>query len=166
MSSSSEVEAVREVLARYMVAIDDMIAGDPDGLDVVMSCFAPDATLHYPGAVARGTEEMRDMFTGTTPRDDPAFDGFTRLPVSTHAMLTMHAVVEDDAADTRLSATANLCGVRDGTEIVMVRGLRYLDHLEKGSEGWSITERHLVVDWQYEVPATGVAQPRFELPRH
>jgi hypothetical protein len=73
--------------------------------------------------------------------------------ITTHALSNVDVVVDDDAAQALTYAIVHV--VLRHEPRVLVRGMRYDDHLVRTNAGWRITERSHSVLWQYE--ATTVA---------
>ena len=125
--------AVYDVLVRYAHAIDSR------DFDAVGECFAEDAHATYAG---------RDL-----PASRAAIVSFLRESVtseaSTHMVGGVRIDVEDDHA--RSEQTAFAVHLEQGR--VRLRGLRYLDRLERRQGGWQIVERLHEPVWTAEVPA-------------
>ena len=74
--------------------------------------------------------------------------------------LTQHSIanalveIDGDAARAETCCTALHIVGMPGQWFEMVVGGRYLDTLARGAEGWRITERLYVMDWNRQGPAT------------
>ena len=125
--------AVYDVLVRYAHAIDRR------DFDAAGDCFAEDARATYAG---------REL-----PASRAAIVSFLRESVtseaSTHMVGGVRIHVEDDRA--RSEQTAFAVHLERGT--VRLRGLRYLDRLQRREGAWQIVERVHEPVWTAEVPA-------------
>jgi len=133
-------EAVRAVMLNY--------AGGVDGRDLarVAALFVPGAV--YEGTVGRGTIEV--ALASLRER-------LTRYERTMH--LLPHQLVEIDGR----AAQSETYGVAyhrvRGEAASLVVGVRYVDRLTRGEEGWRIAHRLVSLEWRrYEVgpwPACG-----------
>lgn len=129
--------AIGDVLARYCRGIDRCDA------DELRRVFAPDALIDY----------------GDGPSlRDAAIDHL--LPALRAMCLTHHSItntlieIDGDRAWAETYCTALHILGPPGAETELVVGGRYLDRLERRGEGWQITERLYVMDWNRQQPAT------------
>jgi hypothetical protein len=144
--------AIHDVHARYFQGLD---RGDPDQL---RQCFSEDVVAYYDGrsTLRPGTgEPIRgvDAVIGSlhTFKSQKAGD----WKVTSHFMGNMvFRSIEGDAAETETYAVAYLVLARQPTDLVAMRGLRYLDRLRRTPSGWRISERLHTLDWSCEVPVT------------
>ena len=76
--------------------------------------------------------------------------------MSSHHPTSQQLAVDGDQATADTFAVAYLA---TADERIVVRGLQYLDELERGADGWRITSRQHIPQWQYEAARTPVALP-------
>ena len=135
----NDAAAIRVVAERYFYAVDTR------RLDVLASCFAPDAvmTIHDGGRTMTGR--------------DAIVDGFRHLPFtgSTHVLTSQDVTVEGDDASAHTLAVAFVAG--DGT--VHTRGVEYRDELVRTPVGWQIRRRDHVARWQFDAASVPPAVP-------
>jgi ketosteroid isomerase-like protein len=156
-TGTDDEQALRRLMSRYLVAIDRR------DVSAFVETFTDDAVIRFPGVTVRGSSEIRETFSRQPRRANPVPElaGFSSR-LTMHAMTTMVADVRGDQALTETYATAHLCGERDGREVILIRGLRYLDRALRTEAGWRIADRDHVVDWMYQVDAVLLNHPRFE----
>ena len=132
-------EAIRECLFRYSRAIDRR---DRPLLD---SVFWPDAVTDY-GFFAGPVREMVDW----------AFEALATMDQTMHSMTNMLIDIELPVAkvETYYVAYHRRTGP-DGLAVDQTLGGRYLDRMEKRDDDWRIADRHMVIDWMTENPASG-----------
>ena len=118
---------IRELLLRYARGVD---ARD---LDLVASCFTPDAA--YRGALATGT--ISDALVAL-----PA--AMRRYTATRHAITGHSVVVDGDTATSSADCTAQHWLPDGGCRAV---GVRYHDDLLRGADGWRITRREVEHLW-------------------
>jgi 3-phenylpropionate/cinnamic acid dioxygenase small subunit len=122
--------AIHDLLHRYARGVDRR------DLDLVRSCFAPDA--RYAGAVAAGT--VTDMLAAL-----PA--AMARYAATMHFMGEPEVTVEGDAAHALTPALAYHV-LRDPPGRLRTVAVRYDDRLERRQETWCIVARHVYRDWE------------------
>ena len=147
--SSSEIQhlidraAIHDLHARYFQGLD---RGSPGQ---VRSCFTDDVRCHY------------DKRTPTTGIEAfmASLQNFNKLQagtmkITTHFMGNLTIMrIEDDAAETETNAIAFLVEPANGSDLVAMRSLRYLDRMRREQTGWRISERIHTLDWSCQVPA-------------
>jgi hypothetical protein len=141
-------EAIRDLLNRYFYGLDRRDFG------LLATCFASDAEGQYDGgkAVHLGREAIIETLRG-----------IAQFEFSIHLMGNTAINLDGDRANAETHAVAFLAV--DGSAekgLIMARGLRYLDDLRKGPEGWQITHRVHIPLWQYEVTSIPPGLPRTE----
>jgi len=119
--------AIREVLLRYARGVD---ARD---LALVASCFTPDAA--YRGSLAEGT--IGDAITALRAVME-------RYTATRHAIGGQSIEVDGDTASSHTDCTAKHWLTDGGCRTV---GVRYHDHLVRGSAGWLIARRDVDTLW-------------------
>ena len=142
-------DAIRDTLARYFTGHD---RGDPAWVD---TAFTATARLYIDGIQVRGP--------GAVPpgeRAEPRGVPMNQLLATTHVMGQCEIRLDGDRARAETYAVAYLAlsGEKDRPRM-LVRGLRYLDHLVRQGERWLIEERRHQLDWMFETDAT-LALPR------
>jgi ketosteroid isomerase-like protein len=141
-------EAVRDVVFRYAVRLDDR---DAEG---VAACFTDDARLSFNDHALEyeGREAILSVYR-VALGVGPGANGER----TTH--LTSNVLVEcrgDQATGSTKVVAFLLAG-----DVVRLRGLHFSDAFRRTPEGWRFSERAHRVDWQAEIPATAVTVPRF-----
>ena len=129
--------AIDEVLVRYCRGIDRCEAAE------LRRVFAPDAALDYGSG-----PQLRDGAI------DQLMAGLRAMRLTQHSISNSLVEIDGDCARAETCCTAlHILGL-PGQEIEMVVGGRYLDQLERREDGWQITERLYVMDWNRQGPAT------------
>jgi ketosteroid isomerase-like protein len=123
-------QEVRDTCMRYWAAWDRR------DLDLYLSAFTPDATVSLFG----GKMETRIADTAAKGKLEGKHEH------SFHAPSSQVVRVTGDTA----TADTMVLGFLVGEKEVLVRGLRYLDDLERTPEGWRITRRQHFTLWQYD----------------
>lgn len=129
--------AIFELASRYAQAIDD---GDLEG---VVTCFAPDAEALYEDGetvTMRGEAQLREFFTMA----------FEKLVGPKHPCthLLGGITIADDGDGIRSDARMVAYLTREPGKLIM-KGLRYLDHLERRDGTWLIAHRHHSCAWEH-----------------
>jgi hypothetical protein len=144
---------IEQLLFRYSAGIRD---GDPER---VASCFSDDARLEL--GIGR-TVEGRDAIRVHT-EESVSGRVFAEPPLRLHPRIASTPVVGNVEVDVRGDAASSTCvgvavhgGIRDGEEIVVLRGSVYADELVRTPKGWRIRSRKQTTLWQVDLPA---AQP-------
>lgn len=137
VAAADEVE-IRVLLDRYFHAMD---ARDWTSF---AGCFAEAAemVLHY-GSSQDALLIGRSTIAKTIQGRIESYDA------TVHARGNVRVVLDGDRASSSTFAVANI--LLKGH--MLVRGLRYQDELERGSDGWRIAKRLHSSTWQYESPA-------------
>ena len=132
-------EAIRECLFRYARSIDRR---DRPLLD---SVFWPNAATDY-GFFSGPAHEMADW----------AFQALATMDQTMHSMTNMLIDIALPVAkvETYYVAYHRRTGP-DGLAVDQILGGRYLDRMEKRDDDWRIADRHMVIDWMTENPASG-----------
>jgi ketosteroid isomerase-like protein len=135
--SGEDRAAIFELESRYAQAIDD---GDLDG---VVACFTPEAEALYEDGqtvTMRGEAELREFFT-------MAFEQLVgpRHPC-THLLGGITTEAEGEGARSDATMVAHL--TRE-PGVLIVKGLRYRDRLERSGGGWRIAHRHHTCSWEH-----------------
>lgn len=132
MSTVDDWHAVYDVLVRYAHAIDRR------DFDAAGECFAEDARATYAGRELPASRAAIVRF----------LRGSVTSEASTHMVGGVRISVEGDRGRSEQTAFAvHLEGGR-----VRLRGLRYLDVLERRAGAWQIVERVHEPVWTAEVP--------------
>lgn len=140
MSTVDDAATLRWVADRH--AIQALVhayaaAVDRKDWDRARACFTPDAACDY--AWFRGD---LDAVLGEIAR------GLAQFETTMHLIGTHLAELTGDAASAETYAVCHHRQRRDGALVDRIVGLRYLDALVRTAEGWRITRRDVVVDWQ------------------
>lgn len=115
-------EALRDLVARYALAVDD------HDLETVATMFHPDAVFDRDGHVANGWDEIASTLTGS-------MRGFRRMLHTPHAAL-VELTGEDEATGTS-SGHAELVTSRG----VLLAAYRYADAFARWEGRWVFTRR-------------------------
>lgn len=141
-------QAVYEVVLRYCRGIDRL------DLELVRSCYHPDAVDHHTG------------FTGT--RDEYVAwvgQGLRRFAGTMHVVANHLVELEGDVAYSETYGNAHHWGQpAEDPSLNFVSGFRYVDRLERRGGEWRITERHAVREWTRAIPAETVRPKEGEGP--
>jgi hypothetical protein len=117
--------------------------------DLLERCFTDDATAQYastdvdPGAKAI-VEFIRRALTSE---------------VSTHFVSNVKIDVDGDVAASDSVAIACHVEVANGASTLLIRGVRYLDRLERKGSRWLIARRVHIPSWACEVPGALYTTP-------
>jgi len=122
--------AIRDLLYRYARGIDRR------DLDLVRSCFAPDA--RYEGALAVGT--IADMLAAL-----PA--AMSRYAATMHFMGEPAVTIDGDSARSETGTIAYHV-LDDPPRRLRTVGVRYDDLLERRVDGWRIVARRIHRFWE------------------
>lgn len=147
--------SVDEVIRRYFIALD--------GRDrsMMLTVFADDARIDYDGRFhASGLPAIREFFESGV-----ASAGIGIAIRSTiHVIADVHIDTDSNGATSRTHAVAYLSGTRGDRDVVLMRGLRYVDRLEPRAPGWQIVQRAHQPLWAVEHLAlpTSVVEHRAE----
>jgi hypothetical protein len=136
-------QQMRQAMLNYFWAAD---RGRPDLLDLA---FAPDGKLYVDGVQRRGPGAP-PAAEQPQPRGVPLDQV---VATSHHLHQSDIRVVDDPSGPYALAetyATAYVLVETEGTQRLLIRGLRYLDRFETHDGVWLIAERHHNVDWMYE----------------
>lgn len=137
LAAIDEVE-IRALMDRYFHALDTR---DWPGF---RSCFADDAVAIYHQGSGR-----ESRLTGNKAITDGIQARIDSYTATVHANANVQLEVAGDRARASTHAVANV--VLEGH--VLVRGLRYVDELERREGRWLIAKRTHIPMWQYEANA-------------
>lgn len=129
--------AIGDVLARYCRGIDRCDA------DELRRVFAPDALVDYGDG-----RSLRDAAI------DHLLPALRAMRLTHHSITNTLIEIDGDCAWAETYCTALHILGPPGEETELVVGGRYLDRLERRGQGWQITERLYVMDWNRQQPAT------------
>ena len=137
-ASQSAEDAIRNVLGRYSVGVDDR------DFEAVGRCFTADAVASYSGlTIPQGREHVVDHIRG-----------IERTKVSQHFLIPIIVDVDGDTATSLCYGLAVLIQDKDGETRSVGRGLRYSDTWRRtDAEGWQISNRLHTADWTWDLPA-------------
>lgn len=129
-------EEVVEVLRRYAAAID---ARDRE---TVRGLFTPDAVLDY--RTTDGPRGSRDEVV------DWLLDALAGVTLTQHLLTNHHVELDGDraTATTLMLNPLVLATATDDEATVLLFGGRYEDELVRTDDGWRISGRVHVVDWE------------------
>jgi uncharacterized protein (TIGR02246 family) len=131
---------LRELVERYGMAAD---ARDKE---VFGEVFAEDASFTTVGG---GRWEGRQAITSLL--DHLA----EHYPQSMHFVGNHRVTLDRDTAYGVVYCLAHHVYARDGQNRDTLMIIRYSDEYRRGPEGWCISSRHLVVDWEEDRPLIG-----------
>ena len=134
-------QAVRDVLMRYFVGLDRR-----EGR-LFEDVFTPGARMSVLGGarVLDGRAQIVEALLGVSD-----------YPMSSHHSTSQRITVQARSATADTFAVAYLV-TNDGR--IVVRGIQYLDELERTAEGWRIVNRQHIPQWQYGADATPTRLP-------
>lgn len=131
--------AIREVQIRYAAGLDRRDWG------MVRACFTEDAQASYNGAALQpGVEAIIEYVRA-----------LEALLSSMHAVSNVIADVDGDSARCETVTVAYLVrgGEAGAAPAIVIRGLRYHDHMVRRGERWLIVQRVHLPEWMHEVAA-------------
>jgi hypothetical protein len=149
MITAEDRASIVELIQRYGAAFDGR---DADG---VLACFTDGVFLEYfDGAVVcHGIEQARAFFRFEGPSMLPGLDSVLS---STHLWnvgdIDLHP--DGQGATVSTSCIAYVLGVVNGEGVLLTRGLRYVDDVQRAAPGWAIAHRRHIPDWETRAPAT------------
>ena len=143
MLELSDRAQITDLLYRYAKGIDDQ------NWEQVLSCFAPEIHLEVLGRTVIGISEVRRFFRGELGGPKAAV-GIDRITASTHVLANILIELAGDDASADTQGVANLQASRDGRDIFLVRGVRYIDTLKRIDGEWLIVLRRHTQSWQFE----------------
>ena len=134
---------IHDVMMRYAASLDVL---DWDG---VAACFTKDAHSVYNGAdLGDGVDKILAYIKG-----------LANMKVTTHFMGNQLIEVKGDSASMETYCVAYLGSKRDGKDVMVIRGLRYIDQLVRQNGNWLISDRIHTCDWMREdtvvIPSDG-----------
>jgi hypothetical protein len=135
-------EAIRDAIHNYCRAIDRL-----DRQLLVDKVFHSDAVLRY-GTLEGSVAEFCDY----------AFGFLGTLESTMHAVSNCMIELHGEVGWAETYVISYHFGAKDpdsGNPIDLIVGCRYLDHFEKRSGLWRITRRHLIFEWNQNLPASG-----------
>jgi hypothetical protein len=147
---------VEGLLFRYAAGIRD---GDPER---VASCFSDDGRLELGiGRTAEGPEAIRTLIAANVSGGAFAQPPLSLDPriVSTPVVGNIVVELDGDTARSTCVGVAIHGGVREGVEVVLLRGTVYSDELVRTADGWKIRSRKHTTHWQIEMPAAHPLRP-------
>lgn len=139
----SDRALITDVLFRYAKGIDDK------NWEQVLSCFAPEIHLELLGRTVVGIGDVARLFRGELGGPRTAV-GIDSILASTHILANSIIELNGDVATADTQGVANLHACRDGRDVFLVRGVRYVDTLKKMDGIWLIARRNHTESWQYE----------------
>jgi len=123
--------AIQDVLLRYARGVDRR------DLNLVASCFTPDAS--YEGALASGT--IGDALARLRDR-------VTQYEATMHFIGNQLIEIHADTARSETYAIAYHRLTDQGVGKLFTVGVRYLDELTRGRDGWHIHRRVVATEWR------------------
>jgi uncharacterized protein (TIGR02246 family) len=125
---------IHDVMMRYATALDTL---DWDG---VAACFTKDAHSVYSGNdLGHGVDKILAYI-----------QGLANMKVTTHFMGNQLIEVKGDTASMATYCVAYLAREREGRDVIVIRGLRYIDQLLRQDRRWLINDRVHTCDWMRE----------------
>ncbi|MCB1677064.1 MAG: nuclear transport factor 2 family protein [Halioglobus sp.] len=129
-------QAITEVLTHYCRALDRLDS------DLLASVFSEDAQLDYGEALYRGPAGPFLPF---------ALEFQGAMQTTQHRLSNVLIALDGERARAESYVDAYHIQQRDGQQVELVVGARYLDNLERGGDGvWRIVKRTEVIDWGRE----------------
>jgi hypothetical protein len=143
--------SIQDLLSQYFRGLD---RSDPS---MVKACFTTDVISNYDG---RST--LRSSQAKTQHGIDALMNALLTFKkhVSGEWKITSHFMgnfqiefTSDRTAITETYAIAHIVLPNQPNELVVMRGLRYLDRWRCDTDEWRICERTHTLDWSYSVPS-------------
>lgn len=141
---------ITNVLYRYAKGIDDK------DMQQVLGCFAPDIEMDQLGRKVVGIDMLTRLFRGEFGGPKSAI-GVDRINASTHVLANILITLDGNSAKSDTQGIAHLSATRDGQDVFLVRGIRYLDEFRKVDNRWTICKRLHSETWQYEATSVPLA---------
>lgn len=144
LSEASDRLAIRELFDAYAHCADRRDAEGQKALFTVDTRFA----VHMDGERSEASYVLqgRDALA-------PVFDDLNRYEATMHFNGQSAVTIEGDDRATGESYTiAHHVFTEEGTRMIMVAWLRYLDVFSKIDGGWYFAERTLILDWSETRP--------------
>ncbi len=127
---------IYELLVCYADAVDRR------RYNLLEQCFTNDATAQYAGKdVEPGAKAIVEFIRGALTSE-----------VSTHFVSNVQIDVDGNIATSDSVTIACHVEVVDGASRLLIRGVRYLDRLQRTGSRWLITRRVHIPSWACEVP--------------
>ena len=141
---------ITDVLYRYAKGIDDK------DMQQVLSCFAPDIEMDQLGRKVVGIDMLSRLLRGEFGGPKSAI-GVDRINASTHVLANILISLNGNSAKADTQGIAHLYATRDGQDVFLVRGIRYMDEFRKLDGRWAICKRLHTETWQYEATPVRLA---------
>ena len=135
--------AIREVFDAYAHCADGHDAEGQNALFTADSRFA--VYMDGPGTEPSYVLEGREALS-------PVFDDLTRYEATMHFNGQNTVIFDDNQATGDSYTIAHHVYTEDGTRMMMVAWLRYLDTFTKVDQTWYIAERKIVLEWSETRP--------------
>lgn len=143
----------REAITRLLIRYSN--ANDSDDWDALADCFAEDGGWAFdPGA---GRKKLREGFETIRERG-AAMMSLDKIVRGFHSMNNIEIDLDGDRATSFCLCNVAILGVRDGKDVVLLRGITYRDRLVRTHEGWKIKERAHELAWMAEVDPKELVQ--------
>jgi hypothetical protein len=135
--------ALRELFDAYAHCADTRDADGQKALFTEDTRFA--VHMDGPGTEPTSVLEGREALT-------PVFDDLNRYQATMHFNGQSTVVVDGSRATGDSYTIAHHVYTEDGTRMMMVAWLRYLDTFTKVDQSWYIAERHIILTWSETRP--------------
>jgi hypothetical protein len=135
--------AVRELFDGYARCADTRDAEGQKALFTEDTRFA--VYMDGPGTEASYVLEGREALS-------PVFEDLNRYEATMHFNGQSTVIVDGDRATGDSYAIAHHVYTEDGTRMIMVAWLRYLDTFAKVDHAWYISERQIILKWSETRP--------------
>jgi ketosteroid isomerase-like protein len=147
----ADADDIRAVLAAYGAALDRR---DTEG---IVACFTLDVRLEYfhGDVVTEGIDAARGFFGFERPAPVPGIDEVVAL---THVWNIGAIAIDAGAAHASTDCIAHLLGRSGDEHVLLTRGLRYEDDLRRTADGWRISVRRHLPQWETRSPATRLSR--------
>jgi ketosteroid isomerase-like protein len=129
-------QAIQDVLVSYCRAVDRA------DLDLLRSCYHPDATENHGGTFEGTATAYIDSIAPILPRGG----------IMTHTTTNVLIALDGDQADVESHILAFARLKKDGEKFDSLTLARAVDRFEKRNGAWKIAARRMVWEWNHDMP--------------
>jgi ketosteroid isomerase-like protein len=129
-------QAIQDVLVSYCRAVDRA------DLDLLRSCYHPDATENHGGTFEGSATAYIDSIAPILPRGG----------IMTHTTTNVLIALDGDQADVESHILAFARLKKDGEKFDSLTLARAVDRFEKRKGAWKIAARRMVWEWNHDMP--------------
>lgn len=129
-------QAIQDVLVSYCRAVDRA------DLDLLRSCYHPDATENHGGTFEGAATAYIDSIAPILPRGG----------IMTHTTTNVLIALDGDRAEVESHILAFARLKKDGEKFDSLTLARAIDRFEKRNGAWKIAARRMVWEWNHDMP--------------